>query len=182
MSVCPFARSCVAHYVEVSDVPRRDRDALLPVAHAFSMSVGMSPPHAMMVVGPARAGFRETERWAVRTFSELYVVLGVVAGAAPAVMERFVASDVRPALLDRTSSRRVFLACGKEPLFAICMAPTYPERHPRYAPHPVVVTWVHDVRVVPQNVVQGIRDRMQQAHGSSYDADALMLPLSAATT
>jgi hypothetical protein len=150
--------------------------------HAFAKSLGATPAHALLALDPAGgagASFVATKAWAIDAFLALHVATSVASGAPVLVAERYAEHEIRPMFLDEKIPTRPMLGLMGEPLYAVCMAPVYPETHPRYAPHPiVVVTWVRDIAEVHAlpKVLAAIRERMRAGHGSLYEADELMLP------
>jgi len=169
--VCPFARQRVI-LVEVEAEARRSRKALLHVARRFARSKGQS----LVAIGPV-GDYEATKVWARECFLELGVAFDVVSSLTSVEARARAERRVRPELFDDARPTRPMLGCEDQPLFAICMAPVYPERHPRHAPLPiVVVTRVSDVAAVAREVRLAIRARAAARYGGDYDADDLMLP------
>lgn len=178
-SVCPYAAGTRRHYATVGNNVRFYRPVIRAAAQLFAHTKGTRPYGALLVVGKQEPdGFRATRDWAREVFLELTACFGLLAGSTEAEMERPIA-DARVILLDDVDPRRPVLTCDGSPLYAICMAPLYPQTHPRYAPRAVVVvTWQADVAAGSvEPAFSRIRDTMKREHGSVYDADELMLPL-----
>lgn len=179
-SVCPFARTCKLIYVDTSQIPKNDRSALVKAVKQFSPTMGSTPPAALIVGGPMSTNFEETKEWAIQVFLELHTVLWLGIGLTLTSLEAYVKNEVEPMVRDDSSQKRIFLTHKNQPLFSICMAPCYHNKHPRYAPTPVVVvTWHYDVEQVRKNdpLIQKIRAAMFKGYGGPYDADELMLSL-----
>lgn len=175
-SVCPFHQSGVPHLATWDR--KGDRRRLLAAAESFSGTLGQSPSHALIVLGPTCSGYRRTRAWAVDVFLDLFELFLVLSGA-PRPTARQQVREVRRQLNDNADPLRPMLGCGNHMLHAICMAPVYPVGHPRWAPRPmVVVTWERDVQAAQSlAVLARIRERMREGHGALYDADDLMVPL-----
>jgi FPC/CPF motif-containing protein YcgG len=96
--------------------------------------------------------FEETKEWAIQVFLELQTVLWLSIGLTLTSLEDYIKNEVEPTLRDDYSEKRLFLSYRSQPLFSICMAPCYSDKHPRYAPSPiVVVTWAYDVGQAHKN-------------------------------
>lgn len=181
-SVCPFARTCVAEYVEASAPAGADRRLLVRAAREFSRSLGASPSHALITLGPYSVDHESTYAWAIEAFLGLNVGFAMVSGVPRAEAELFLMRNTRPLLLAEAdpTALRPHLRYRDQPLFTFCMAPCYPRPHPRFAPFPILVTtWALDVAEAQKStaLVTRIRERMKAEHGFVYDADALVLPL-----
>jgi hypothetical protein len=189
----------VPHIVQVSEDPREDRAALVARAEGFVGTICHAPAHALIVLGPETASdFDRTQAWAEETFLELWVVFQFLGAEAAHrakgqalfdALDRHVSAVKRPELVDSAGLRparlvrpapglRPLLGCGREMLLAACLAPMYPEGHPRHAARRmVVVTWGRDVAQAPGPIVRAIRRAAWRAFGCAYDADDLVLAL-----
>jgi hypothetical protein len=177
-SVCPFAKGARKLYVRDS----ASRSQMLAGVREFAKARGA----ALIVCAPEGSNdwsFERTRTWVRDTFLELMICFGL---SEDVEMERFVREFVRPLLYNDADPRRPMLGHAGMPLFAICLAPVYPEKHPRYAPQAsVVVTRQSDVAEAATSspaVVAQIRAAMKDTHGFVYDADELMLPLPKVST
>lgn len=177
-SICPFAQTSHLHFVESPCEPQ----TLLRTVNVFSNTLGSTPAHALVVATASPAfpswSFNDTHAWAIERFLELFVACAVSSGAAIVDVMRHAEKEIRPMFEDSCPTRPI-LGLKGQPLFSICMAPVYPETHPRYAPRPIaVVTWGEDVASVQAlpKVLTAIREKMTVGHGSVYDADELMVP------
>lgn len=98
-----------------------------------------------------------------------------------AAIERDIYGRIQRLLVDEGDPRRPHMLLGGESplssLITICMAPVYPENHPRYSPHMMLVaTWHTDVgQMQTRELTFKIREKAQAAHGGEYDGDELML-------
>jgi len=174
-SVCPFAQTSTLHFAESGS-------ALVRAVKEFAETLGATPAHAL-VVGESKDtsswGFVETKAWAIERFMNLFTVCSLISGVDLREALEHARCKILPMFDDECPTRPI-LGLNNQPLFTICMAPVYPETHPRYAPRPiVVVTWGEDVANVQAlpKVLAAIRDKMRAWHGSLYDADELMVPL-----
>lgn len=174
-SVCPFARGSARLYVTVGRILADRRKKTAEAVQRFAPGQNQ----ALMVVGPDLPNFAATKVWAREVFQELMIVMGLLDNVPEKDVVRYVRTQIRPLLENEADPRRPMLGFRGKPLYAICMAPCYPQTHPRYAPKPVIViTWGQDVAAVHSRpTTEKIREIMQREHGCVYDADDLMLPL-----
>ena len=169
--VCHFARAYAEGiiYTQVRDnIPTEDvRGPILQFVegdgYALTFIFESDPPH------------KQARERAVETFIRLSRILfldhlrGTLEDWATNV------NEIRKCF-SPTSKLNPFLVSRSGPLFSIAMGPQYQERHPRYAPHSILVVTRHsDVSTVEDIDVQKIRERITERMGSLYDADELYL-------
>lgn len=178
--VCPFARVCVNHYVEVAHVPRFGRPTLLRAVRAFSSTEGKAPPHTLVLVSASNTvdSYDDAKEWCRRAFLELLTCTALVSGHDPEAVAGAVEA-AEPILMNDADARRPHAALLDSALVTIGLSATYPVGHVRYAPHTaLVVTWASDVsRGQTPEMVINMRKEMIARHGKFYDADELVLAL-----
>lgn len=178
--VCPFARACTRHYVEVGSTPRWSRRELVRVVKEFSETGGATPPHVMILVGSEMTDHEATKAWAIEAYLELNLACSMAADQwSLAELEHEIYVNTRRQLVEMPGDLRPHIALGDSSVITVCMSPVYPVEHPRYAPAAMLLsTWHMDIfRTQTSDVTKKIRSAAHRAHGKKYDADELMLAL-----
>jgi hypothetical protein len=126
--------------------------------------------------------YLEVVCWARKAFLE--ILRSCTLASIPDIEERelkHAVQGVGKLLADPHATMRPYLALKERALYTICMAPMYPEGHPRWAPHAMLIaTYVDDVAQAKRRSdagVRAVRDQMTAATGAVYDANELVLPL-----
>jgi hypothetical protein len=181
--VCPFARICKTHYVVTSDVPSFEYAGIRQTMQAFAVAGEGPPDHAIVVVrAKDQGGFADTKQWAVNTFA-VFVKASVLLtdpGFDQARLARHIDREVLTTITDESHRIRPHITLFHQPLITICLSPFYEKKHPRHAPHDILVITRHsDVRRAQKSksLVTEIRRTMKREHGFVYDANDIVLPL-----
>lgn len=169
-NTCPFSRSCTTHYVI-------DSDDFRPAFRALKGG------QAVVIESSYKGDlteFEATKKWARSTF--LKALAHATSVSNPNLSDyniwTYIDNVIAPILNNDSSTIHVGLALCGEPMVTICMSPTYPIHHPRYAPNAILVL-VNLFDVDEAGALNKVRESMLKEHGSIYDAMELILPLPA---
>lgn len=184
--ICPFAtqsmRNNALSVCELAESLPATLERLGPALRQFIAARQPQPGSSLVLLFPsdvlAEAAFLQQGQ---NLFLILHFLLAM--GAEPSRDPEDAAAEAQTAMtesFDPAHPIRTFLSFGGSPIASIALGPIYPVQHTRFAPHDCfVLTWFEDVAQVPTAARDKIRAAIVAQMGELYDADDLVVPLSA---